>query len=147
VYAMTGSRVVAHRPGPSAVPIAPPEPGGLPEAPVGYSVVAHPSSFATGYTTRVAPYGAGAEMTFHNGDAAPHDVVATVYGEPDQPWCDSFPAGKCPLFWSKLIGLGESTPILGLDRLTPGGTYPFFCTIHPSMRGDIVVLPAGGAAS
>jgi polyvinyl alcohol dehydrogenase (cytochrome) len=142
VYSMTGSRVVAHRPGAGRVPELP-EPGGLPEAPVGYSVVAHPSSFATGYTTRVAPYRMGAEMTFVNGDAAPHDVVAyNTYGKDDQPWCEAYPAGRCPLFWTPLIGLGESTPIKGLDRLEAGKSYPFFCTIHPSMRGEITVLPA-----
>ena len=146
VYAVTGSRVVAHRPpdsggggggGGGGIPELP-TPEGLPAGP---AVVAHPGSFAAGYTTPVAPYMSGNEMTFVNGDSVLHDVVASVYRKKaDKPWCSKFPDGKCPLFWSPLVGLGGTTPISGLEDLESGQMYPFYCTLHPAMKGNILAL-------
>ena len=51
---------------------------------------------------------------------------------------DRGPDGQ-PVFRSKLVGLGEVTPIEGLNRVQAGRTYPFFCSIHPGMRGSLVV--------
>ena len=143
VYAITGSRVVAHQPGGGGGGGG----GGTPEPPVpggegggGSVVIAQPGSFASGYTTPMAPYVTGGEMTFFNGDSVMHDVVASVYGDGKQPWCKNFPTGKCPLFWTPLIGLGATTPILGLEDLESGKTYPFYCSIHPGMKANIVAL-------
>jgi plastocyanin len=38
-----------------------------------------------------------------------------------------------------LIGLGQTAPVEGTDRLTAGKTYAFFCSIHPGMRGQLAV--------
>jgi polyvinyl alcohol dehydrogenase (cytochrome) len=145
VYAVTGSRVIAHQPsgggGGGGGPELPEPPGGGGEgAPAGSVVLAQPGSFVAGYTTAVAPYVTGGEMTFVNGDSVMHDVVASVYGDGKQPWCKNFPKGKCPLFWTPLIGLGGTTPILGLEDLESGGMYPFYCSIHPGMKANIVAL-------
>jgi plastocyanin len=146
VYAVTGSRVVAHRPGglpaPDTGELPAPEPGGAPA--VSSTVVAQPGSFATSYTTRVVPVQVGGELTFLNGDLQQHDVVAfSDYGPGDQPWCDAFSPGKCPVVWSKLIGLSGSTEVLGTENLQAGRTYEFYCTIHPSMRGTLVAVEGG----
>ncbi|MBW3657927.1 MAG: PQQ-binding-like beta-propeller repeat protein [Actinobacteria bacterium] len=141
VYAVTGSRVVAHRPGGGDGGGGGEPPVPVPGVPAGTVIAAHPSSFASGYTTRAAVVPVGGELTFVNGDLAPHDVVAfSADGSDDQPWCGPFKSGDCPLFWSELIGLGESTPVLGTDHLTAGQTYDWYCTIHPSMRGTLVAV-------
>jgi plastocyanin len=43
------------------------------------------------------------------------------------------------LFASKVSGLGEVSPVQGLDKVKSGQTYGFFCTLHPGMRGNLVV--------
>ena len=40
---------------------------------------------------------------------------------------------------TKLIGLGETVPIEGLDRVVSGQTYGFYCSIHPGMTGQLLV--------
>lgn len=147
VYGITGSRVVALRPGGAGGSggggggdDGGGGDGGGGGSPAGGSVVlAQPGSFATSYTTRATVAQKGGRLTFVNGDLQPHDVVAYGHTGPgDQPWCAKFPKGKCPLFWSELIGAGQTTPVQGLENLEPGSTYTFYCTIHPSMRGTLV---------
>jgi plastocyanin len=45
------------------------------------------------------------------------------------------------LFSSPLVGLGQSAAVSGMDRVEAGKTYAFFCSIHPGMRGTLVVAP------
>ena len=71
----------------------------------------------------------GTVATFQNLDpgAAPHDVVATDSG-----------TNGSPLFRSAVINAGQA-PVAGTESLNPG-SYPFFCTIHPTqMTGNLVV--------
>lgn len=122
--------------------------GGLPEAPptpegVGPVVTTGPGGFALGYAPPVVAVRKGGSLTYVNADVAPHDVVTDdVYGPDDQPWCRNYPLNRCPLIWSNLISLGNSTPVLGLENVTPGATYAFTCSLHPNMRGTLVVSPA-----
>jgi azurin len=44
-----------------------------------------------------------------------------------------------PLFQSKLIGLGETATVDGVEKLQSGKSYGFFCTVHPGMRGTLIV--------
>ena len=44
-----------------------------------------------------------------------------------------------PLFKSRLGGLGETVPVEGLDRVQSGKTYSFFCSLHPGMKGSLIV--------
>lgn len=145
VYGVTGGRVVALRPGGGSGGGGGGDGddggggGGGGSPPGGSVVVAQPGSFATSYTTRVTTARKGGSLTFVNGDLQPHDVVAYGHVGPDgQPWCGKYPEGKCPLFWSELIGVGQTTPVLGLEHLEPGASYTFYCTIHPSMRGTLI---------
>ena len=39
----------------------------------------------------------------------------------------------------KLIGLGESTTVDGAEKLQPGKSYSFHCSLHPGMHGTLVV--------
>jgi polyvinyl alcohol dehydrogenase (cytochrome) len=98
------------------------------EAPAGTAIVAGPGAASTTYATPAMVTQPGAALTFGNLDAAQHDVTAV----------EKDPKGK-PLFGTPLIGLGQTAPVEGTDRLTAGRTYEFFCSIHPGMRGQLIV--------
>jgi plastocyanin len=106
-----------------------------------------PGSPITGWTVPVVAVPAGAALTFVNIDVAPHNFVAEgAYGSDRAPWCKPghYPKKRCPLFWSRTVGLAGSAPVVGLDHLVAGHTYTYVCTIHSSMRGTLVALPAAG---
>jgi plastocyanin len=67
--------------------------------------------------------------TFENpvGASTLHNVTATGKG----------PDGK-PLFRSQTITPGNTSPVNGTQYLE-GGTYPFSCTLHTGMDGELVV--------
>lgn len=105
--------------------------GGVPGGsglPAGVPIVAGPGATNTSYATPVAVTEPGGSLSFVNLDIALHDVTAEQRG----------PDGR-PLFHSRLIGLGQSAPVEGLDRVRSGQTYGFFCSIHPGMHGSLVV--------
>lgn len=116
-----------------------------------------PGGAFTTYTVPVLVMQAGDAVTYANFDIAQHDVVADgVYGPDTNSWCGpsdpnqpegplnprTYRLGECPKVWSELIGIAQTTPILGLDQLVPGEQVPFTCTLHGWMKGTIVVLPA-----
>lgn len=96
--------------------------------PAGGAIVAVPGSTYTTYATPVMVTQVGGPLNFMNFDLPQHDVIAD----------DKGPDGR-PLFQSKLSGLGEVAPIEGLDRVKSGQTYGFFCSLHPGMRGSLIV--------
>lgn len=108
-------------------------------------IVAGPGSylFAGTYYTPVSVVAKGGDLTLYNLDIQLHDVVASTAVGPDTPWCaeKKVPLGKCPLFYTDLISLGESAPLQGTENLTPGQRYAFKCSIHPWMQGTLVTLP------
>ena len=77
----------------------------------------HPDSFYEPDPIRV---NVGQSVTWTNKDTDPHDVTAndgSFYSGP-------IPAGGS---WSWTF--------------TRPGTYPYFCTIHPDMHGEVIVSP------
>ena len=98
------------------------------QVPAGGAIVAVPGSTYTTYATPVMTTRPGGPLSFMNFDLPQHDVIAD----------DKGPDGK-PLFQSKLSGLGEVAPIEGLDNVKSGQTYGFFCSLHPGMRGSLIV--------
>lgn len=65
---------------------------------------------------------AGQTVTFHNADSAMHIPTS---GTPDNP-----------------SGVFSVTVEGGTSASTPAlepGTYPYYCDVHPSMKGEIVV--------
>ena len=125
--------------------------GWLVAAPANAAVVAAvPGSFQATYATPVVVAPTAAPVTFVNSDIQPHDVVAkdTFASQADAkkaPWCSNFKTKKgkktiytCPVFWSEAIGTGQSTSVEGIDGLTSGDTYAFYCSIHPRMTGTLV---------
>ena len=85
-------------------------------------VVALPGAASAGYATRPAVLQHWNNLKFVNLDIAPHDVRSTS-----------------GLFQSPIIGIGKQTIVFGANLL-PRGTYAFYCTIHPNMRGNLRVI-------
>ncbi len=128
----------------------------------GLVYVTGPAGQLTNFTVPLWAHPAGSTVTFVNLDAASHDVVAEcisvtpctlnspgAYGSDEPYWCnpgpgqtqDPYPAGKCPLFWSPLVGLSGVTPVHNIDLIQPGLVYRFRCSIHANMQGTLVALP------
>jgi plastocyanin len=105
-------------------------------------VVTGPGSYSAGYTTPVVTYQRGSTLTYVNADVQPHNVIAVDATRPDgsAPWCFGYPSGTCPLFWSDLIGIGETTEVLGLELTESAGIYAFYCDLHPNMEGVLVAI-------
>jgi len=126
-------------------------------APTGASTTAADSGPATqiltgltakyyGYLTPVVVIQRGGSITYTNLDLERHDVVQDVktdhiHGSSRRPWCRQFPRRRCPVFYSPLIGLGQSESVQGLRYVKPGQVYTFYCTLHPGMTGKLVVEP------
>ena len=104
------------------------EGGGGESAPVGTAIVAGPGATSTGYATPAMVSQVGGPLSFINFDPVQHDVVS-----------EQKAGDGTPLFKSKLSGLGEIAPVEGMDRVQSGQTYGFFCSIHPGMRGSLIV--------
>lgn len=97
-----------------------------------------------GYVTPLMVVEARGRLDLVNFDIVQHDVVHDVAADgiankKKNKWCRAFKKGRCPLFWSARAGLGGSVPVKGLRNLTSGGIYSFYCTLHPGMKGKLVV--------
>ena len=109
--------------------------------------VSGPTAKFYGYLTPLVVISKGGALTYTNLDVERHnveqDVTADngVHGSSKRPWCKLFPSGKCPIFYSALIGLGGSEAVKGLQYVTPGTVYTFTCSLHPGMKGKLVVTP------
>lgn len=126
--------VVAYRPSGNLIGCCgglPPGDGpipGLPGVPAGGVIVAGPGAASTTYLTPAMVTQVGGPLSLANLDLPQHDVVADQVG-PD----------GLPLFASRLGGLGEVVPVEGLDRVQAGQTYGFHCSLHPGMKGYLLV--------
>jgi plastocyanin len=83
------------------------------------------------YGTPTVTIAQGESVTFTNHDVDSHNVTATANG----------PDGK-PLFASATISLGQTARADGTQYLA-SGSYQFDCTLHPFMKGTLVVTSAG----
>ena len=113
-------------------------------------VLTGPAAKFWGYATPVVVISKGEELTYTNFDVEKHDVVQDVeadgFGGPKKmPWCKEEKGHEhghdhgCPVFWSDLIGLQQTTKVLGLQNVKPGTTYSFMCTLHHGMKGTLIV--------
>jgi plastocyanin len=83
------------------------------------------------YSTPEITMDQGERLTFRNEDLSSHDVTAEQKGEDSK-----------PLFRSAVIERNEEAFVEGSQYLTTGH-YPFFCSLHPNMKGTIHVTANG----
>jgi plastocyanin len=107
-------------------------------------VVTGPGGFTTGFLPPVVVIAEGEGITYTNADIAPHNFIALDAFRSKKvakktQWCSGYKKGKCPLFWSDTIGMGETTEVRGLEPVRSGEQYTFFCSLHPNMKGTLVV--------
>lgn len=106
--------------------------------------VTGPGGFLAGYVPPVVVIAPGEGITYANADIAPHNFVADGHfmnkkQAKKAKWCSGYDKGKCPLFWSPTIALGNSTEVLGLEFVKSGESYAFYCSLHPGMKGTLIV--------
>ena len=132
-----------------AVPATPVAADGADATPV---AVSGPAAKFWGYATPAVIVEKGGDLTYSNVDFERHDFVHDVESDgfgthKKMPWCKKAKGADghhhdhgagCPVFWSKQIGLGETTEVLGLENLEPGTIYTFFCTLHHGMKGTLI---------
>lgn len=143
VYAAVGitgleeGYVVAYRPGsPSDLPADAEETargllgggGDGGDLPAGATIVAGPGAASSTYATPVMVTQVGGPLSFTNLDLPQHDVTADDLGTDGR-----------PLFGTPLIGIAQTVPVEGLEQVQAGKTYGFYCTLHPGMRGSLIV--------
>lgn len=103
-----------------------------------------PGGFLAGYIPPVVVTAPGEAITYINADIAPHNFVAFGSYLPKKKakkaeWCSAYDKGKCPLFWSPQIGVGQTTEVSGVEYLKSGDQHEFYCTLHPNMKGTLIV--------
>ena len=106
--------------------------------------VTGPGGFAAGYLPPIVVVAPGEGITYANADIAPHNFIAqdsfmTKKQAKKGKWCSGYDKGRCPLFWSATISLGNTTEVLGLENLKSGESYAFYCSLHPGMKGTLIV--------
>lgn len=109
-------------------------------------IVVGPQAQFAGYLTpaMVASKQLG-RVLYTNLDIVRHDVIQDpradgVAGKGKDPCCRRFGKGKCPLFWTPLLGLGETAEVQRLKNAVAGKKYTFYCSLHPGMRGSLAVV-------
>jgi hypothetical protein len=102
-------------------------------------VATYDSQATKTYATPVVIAPRGGPLTFWNQDIQVHNVTSDATGPSTQPWCRFFDAGACPLFWSPMTDLGQTSAVLGTENASSGETYGFHCVYHPSVRATLIV--------
>jgi plastocyanin len=100
----------------------------------GTVTIATPMAKDVGYATRVMVLPSSTTLSFLNLDTDYHNVVSKAMKRVRI-------RGRIvikPLFASALTGLGKINPVIGTADLKPG-TYAFYCGLHPSMTGSLIV--------
>jgi plastocyanin len=107
--------------------------------------VAIPGSEAAGFGTPVVVVPSGQSVTFVNADALSfgHNLSSVARFPGAAPsyatWCRGVQQGFCSVFWTPNLDAGQTSPVLGVDRLA-AGQYAFRCTLHVRMTGTLVVV-------
>jgi FtsP/CotA-like multicopper oxidase with cupredoxin domain/plastocyanin len=97
------------------------------------TVVIPPGGAVTGYSPSSVSVEQGGVLRVVNNDDMTHTVTSEAVG----------PEGD-PLFY--LILPSHTTQTLTLPSTMGAGQYPFYCSLHPSMRGTLVVTGEPGPA-
>ncbi|MEO7803911.1 MAG: hypothetical protein ABIS18_05790 [Actinomycetota bacterium] len=69
----------------------------------------------------------GTDLYLFNLNAWGHSMYSVANGRDDR------------IFWSEEVPFGHSTLVNGVSKLQEG-SYPFFCGVHPDMRGTLLII-------
>ena len=103
------------------------------------TISAGPQAASFNYLTPNVSISAGESLEFQNLDVVSHDVTSKDTYRPKRKKGQKRRPPPQLLFRTDLIGFGETAPVSGAERLKPGRSYPFFCSLHPSMSGTVTV--------
>lgn len=90
-------------------------------------IVAFIGAVSSNYQTTSVTMSKGDTVSFQNLDLAPHDVTSTKLKK------------KRPIFQSRIVNFGATTPVTGVHKVKARKSYGYFCSIHPYMKGTIRV--------
>ena len=103
------------------------------------TIVAGPQAAALNYLMGNVTISPGESVSLFNLDLISHDVTSEgIFRPRKKPGQKRRPKPQL-LFRTELIGFGQTATVTGTERLKPGMSYPFLCSLHPSMAGSITV--------
>lgn len=110
------------------------------------TIYSGPQASTLNYLNPDLTISAGEPLALQNYDLVSHDITSEEMYQPPRPKRKKGkkrPKRPPPelLFKSALIGFAQRAPVTGLERLKPGVSYPFFCSLHLSMTGTLTVRP------
>lgn len=91
-------------------------------------VVALPNGTTTGFAPAVLAIAKGSTLDIVGADVQVHNIACVKRDRKRRPLCQS-----------RVAGLGETKPVMGVEKLAPG-TYAMLCTLHPQMKADLTVV-------
>lgn len=108
------------------------------------TIYSGPQASTFNYLNPDVTIAAGESLALQNYDLVSHDITSEALYQPPRPKRKKGkkrPKRPPPelLFKSDLIGFGQRAPVTGLDRLKPGVSYGYFCSLHLSMTGTLTV--------
>ena len=110
--------------------------------PVPSLAVAGPQAPTVGFATQTVVMVTGQGLTFANGDTTGHDITSKLTKPMKLKFGKKYYTIQVPLFRSESLSAGATGPVVGVESLKPG-TYQFYCSLHTSMTGSLIVQAAG----
>ena len=117
-------------------------PGAQAAPPVPSLAVAGPQAPIVGFATPTVISLQGQALTFANGDTTGHDITSKLTKPVKVKFGKKYYVTQVPIFRSENVAAGGTGPVVGVEGLKPG-TYQFFCSLHTSMTGTLMVQAAG----
>jgi plastocyanin len=110
--------------------------------PVPSVALAGPQAPTVGFATPSVLTVTGQALTLANGDTTGHDITSKLTKPKKLKFGKKYYTIQVPLFRSESVPAGSTGPVVGVEGLKPG-TYAFFCSLHTSMTGSLIVQAAG----
>jgi plastocyanin len=104
--------------------------------------IAGPEAATAGFVSRVVVSTKGQAMSFVNADVSGHTLTAKKTKKKIVTYGKKKYVIWVPLFDSDSVNPGAAGDVKGVTSLAPG-TYDFYCALHTSMTGQLMVQAAG----